>query len=980
MDAPTGIVTLVFVEGPEGPPTGGPDLRRAIAAAGGFQVKSSAGAWMAAFAASGAALRFVLASQLAAGAAGLRAGIATGEAIVERDAATGRADYFGPIVNRAARLMTAAHPGQTLLSEAARAAAPAEVALRDLGEHRLRGIERPERLYLALPDAWRGRDFPPLLTLRTSPTNLPPQTSGFVGREHELAELARVLEDPAARVVTITGGAGVGKTRLAVRAASAFVDRIPGGVWFADLAEERGAEGIARAVAEGLGVTVTGAAPVAAVGASIEARGRVLLVLDTFDVHLPDAAATVGAWSARAPDATFLLTSRTLTGLPGERELRLDSLPPAAAVRLFADRAREARPDFELGPENEADVARICSELEGLPLAIELAAARARILKPSEMVRKLGQKFQLLRSVRKDAAPRQQTLTAAIEWSEEQLTPWELSALRQMTVFCGGCTPEAADAVIDLSGHPGAPGGAAAARALVARSLLSARESDQATRFVMSRTLHEHSLAHLPAEGPEGRKAAESRHAAWCVRFAAYLDSHSGQRESRDLAREEIENFFAVQDRLGGQEDRALDVARVIASTRTSLLWHGPLKEGLERMTRARAALGSPEEPETRMRLMLGEARLQKALGRWKEALDVADEAARFGKSSGATALLSEVLWEVAYLAGSFSEYDRSDAALAESEAMARAAGNRVRLMSCLHLRTVRMRGRGDVAGSLALAREALEISREIPSREDALAESLNVVANVLGEASDPAGAFAMYREAIEIDERLGNEAGRATRLGNSGDVLLEMGELSSAMDFYMRAGEVDRRLGRQAYLTYGLIRQSSVLRVQGDCAGALALLDRASEGLGRLGSPQLRAIWTLRRLEILFDMGDDAGVVRLFEESARDALIDQDLPKVLAANAIGARALVRLGRAAEAHALLARVLKDGVPGSLPDVDRFGLFAVRALVAEAAGEFDEARRLGKEAAELGAKLRVNYGARNPTLADLGPVVERIARG
>jgi predicted ATPase len=739
-------------------------------------------------------------------------------------------------------------------------------------------------------------------------------------------------------------------------------------------------EGVARAVAEALGVPLTGAAPVAAAGGAIETRGRVLIVLDTFDVHLPDAAATVGAWSARAPDASFLLTSRTLTGLPGERELRLESLPSAAAVRLFADRAREARPDFELGPENEADVARICSELEGLPLAIELAAARARILKPAEMVRKLGQKFQLLRSVRKDTAPRQQTLTAAIEWSEEQLAPWELSALRQMTVFCGGCNPEAADAVIDLSGHPGAPGGAAAARALVARSLLSVRESDQATRFVMSRALHEHSLAQLPADGPEGRKAAESRHTAWCLKLAEYLDSQSGQREARDLARAEVENFFAVQDRLGGQEDRALDVARVVASTRTTLLWHGPLKEGLERLVRARGALGLLEDPETRMRLMLGEARLQKAMGRWKEALEVAEEAAAFGKATGARGVLSEIMWEVAYLAGSFSDYVKSDAALAESEAIAREAGHRVRLMSCLHLRTVRMRGLGDVAGSLALAREALEIARGMPSREDALAESLNVVANALGEASDPAGAFAMYREAIQIDERLGNEAGRATRLANSGDVLLEMGDPEGAMDFYTRAGDVDRRLGRQAYLTYGLIRQSSVLRVQGNHAGALALLDRASEGLGRLDSPQLRAIWTLRRLEALLAMGDDAGVVRLFEESAREALIDQDLPKVLAANVLGARALVRLGRAAEARELLARVLKDGVPGSIPDVDRFALFAVRALVADAAGEKAEALGLAREAAEMGAKLKVNYGERNSTLMELWPVVERIARG
>ncbi len=975
MDAPTGNVTLVFAEGGAG--VGGPGLRQRLAEAGGFQVKATPGAWMAAFADAGAALAFVLRAQVEAGALGLRAGIATGDAIVERDSATGRADYFGPTVNRAARLMAAAHPGQTLLSETARAAAPAGAVLRDLGEHRLRGIERPERLHLALPEPWRNREFPPLLTLRTSPTNLPPQTNSFVGREPELARLAALLADPAARIVTLTGGAGVGKTRLAVRAAASLVDRIPGGAWFADLAEEHGSEGIARAVAEALGVTAAGASPIAAAGAAIEGRGRVLIVLDTFDLHLPDAAATVGAWSARCPAASFLLTSRTPTTLPGEREFRLDSLPAPAAARLFVDRAREARPDFELGADNAADVATICAELEGLPLAIELAAARARIMKPSEMVRKLGQKFQLLRSARKDAAPRQQTLAAAIEWSEEQLAPWELDALRQMTVFRGGCTPEAADAVVDLSAHPGAPGGAAAARALVARSLLSVRESDHSTRFVMSRALLEYSQSRLSSEA---RAAAESRHAAWCAKFAAYLDSQYGQSDSRDLARAEVDNFFSVQDRYGGTPARALEVARVIASSRASLMWHGPLQEGLERFTRARAALPPTLEPETTTRLMLGELRLLKSMGKWREAMDLAEAAAAFGKERGARSLLAEVLWEVAYLSGSFSEYGRSDAALAESEAIARETGNRVRLMSCLHLRTVRMRGKGDATGALELAREALELSRAMPHREDALAESLNVVANVLSEEGDPAGALAMYREAMEIDDRLGNETGRAMRLGNCGDVLVEMGEFDAALDCLSRAAEIDSRLGRKAYFMYGLIRRAGALRGKGDLAGAMAELDRASEGLGRLGSPQLRAIWTLRRLEVLLAQGDDAGVVRLYTETIRDSKTDQDLPKVLAATALGARALVRLGRAAEARALLAGELKDGVPRALPEVDRFVLFAVRALVAEASGEGSEARVAAREAAAMAAKLKLTFGERNPAVADLGPVVERIASG
>jgi predicted ATPase len=790
------------------------------------------------------------------------------------------------------------------------------------------------------------------------------------------------LDAPGRRFVTVTGGAGVGKTRLAVREAAARVERTPGGVWFVDLAEEHGVEGIARAVAEAMGVPGGGTDAVASTGAAMEMRGPVLLVLDTFDLHLAHAAATIGAWAARAPKAQFLITSRVPTGLAGERELRIEPLPDHDAIRLFADRAREARPDFELGLENAGDVARICSELDGLPLAIELAAARVRIMRPAEMVKKLGQKFQLLRSARKDTARRMMTLAGAIEWSEDQLAPWERSALRQLSVFRGGCTAEAADAVIDLSAYPNAPGGGAAARALVARGLLAARESDLGTRFAMSRTLLDYTGSRIPAEGVEGRAAAEERHARWVEKFALSLETGFALKDARDLAYSEVDNVFAVQDRFEGRKGYEWLIARAVAAIRSSLTWKGPLREGLDRFVRARKGLpdGDASDLPTKLKLALGHARLLRAIGEWKGALVVAEElvaAARPAGDAVPSGLLAEALWEIAYCSGMFSDYERSDAALAESEKIARETNNSIRLMTALFLKTARIRGRGDVAGAVAVAEEALALARQTPEREDALAEALNAVANAMTEADDPVGSIKMYREAMEIDERLGHETGLAMRYGNLGDALCDVGEFSEALDNFDKAAAIDRRIGRQLYLMYGLIRRAAAIRALGDPAAALALLEEARIQLDRMGGGQLRVVWAMRRLEALLSLGLPAPVAAEYTDAIKDARADEDLPKIAEATSLGARALLKLGRADEARAAFDRELPGGIPPQLPTLIRFMLLATQALIFEGTGQPAEARSMALEAAELSKKLLRSHGPRNAILASLVPDVDRL---
>ncbi|MEX0585175.1 MAG: protein kinase, partial [Pirellulales bacterium] len=302
-------------------------------------------------------------------------------------------------------------------------------------------------------------------------TNLSTSATSFIGRRHELDELSKLLIDPQAWLVTLIGPGGIGKTRIAQQVGRELLPQFPGGCWFAELEEARTAPGIAHAVAQAFGVPLTGSEPPEQVVANVlEYRRPLLLILDNFEQAVAFAQATVGLWRGRAPHVRFLATSRSPLGLAGERHFELGPLSAPTAgparptevaafdsVKLFRERACEVSPEFVLDDENSQAVAQICHELEGIPLAVELAAARIKVLRPVQIASKLGQKFQLLQSSRRDLAPRQQTLQGAIDWSYTLLGDWEQQAFMQCSVFRGGFSLEAAEAVIDLASFPQAP-------------------------------------------------------------------------------------------------------------------------------------------------------------------------------------------------------------------------------------------------------------------------------------------------------------------------------------------------------------------------------------------------------------------------------------------------------------------------------------------------------------------------------------------
>jgi predicted ATPase/class 3 adenylate cyclase/DNA-binding CsgD family transcriptional regulator len=387
----------------------------------------------------------------------LRMALHTGEAELTRDLT-----YFGNAINRCARLRDAAHGGQTVLSRATNDLIldhlPDGTSLKDLGPHRLKDLSRPEHVYqLCHPDL--EGDLPALRSLDSFPNNLPLQLTSFIGRDEEIIEIKQLLQN--SRLVTLTGSGGSGKTRLSLQLAADLLDQYADGSWLVDLAPITDPALIPNAAAAAMSIREVDGQELTRTITNRLAGSRSLLILDNCE-HLLDASA---AFATRVlgtcPDVGILATSREPIGLAGEAQWRVRSLacPTTSAdqsiealgqfeaVRLFIDRALKVRPNFQVTNETAPHVAEICQRLDGIPLAVELAAARARVLTPQQILEGLDDRFRLLTGGSRASMPRQQTLQASVEWSYQLLTATEQALLRRLSVFQGGFTLDAAERV-----------------------------------------------------------------------------------------------------------------------------------------------------------------------------------------------------------------------------------------------------------------------------------------------------------------------------------------------------------------------------------------------------------------------------------------------------------------------------------------------------------------------------------------------------
>jgi predicted ATPase/class 3 adenylate cyclase len=684
MALPTGTVTFVFtdIEGSTRLLTSLGDsyadvleehrklVRASVGEAGGQEFGTEGDAFFLVFSSAPAALRAAVDIQrrLAQNQGGggqplrIRVGVHTGEGVLREG------DYVGIDVHRAARIAAAGHGGQILLSDPTRTLVehdlPDGTTLRDLGEHRLKDLEHPERIHQAdvsgLPTS-----FPPLKTLDRPAGNLPVQLTSFIGRQRELEQARSSLA--GTRLLTLTGPGGTGKTRLSVQLASLVQDEFDDGAWFVALAPVTDPGLVPEVIAETLGLAeVRGESrrPLQRVIDHLRDRD-ILLVLDNFEQVLP--AADVAAELLRAaPGVKVVVTTRAALRVSGEQEFPvpplglpdprhlpdLASLSQYEAVALFIDRATSVKPGFAVTNQNAPAVAEITARLDGLPLAIELAAARSRLLSPQAMLARLGDRLALLSSGRRDLPARQQTLRQAIAWSHDLLSEPERAMFARLAVFMGGWTLDEAEAVCGPADDVGMDV-LDGLESLVDKSLVRTQEGDEGEqRFGMLETIREFAVEQL--EGGGEADAFRRRHADVYLGLGERAEPELTRRDSKrwlDRLEPEHDNFRAALEwAIGGGEAR-------LGLSLVSTLWRfwqmrGHLHEGRMWSERALAVPGVEGYPRDRARALEAAG----GLAYWQFDIETTErryrESLRISEEVGDTALIANALYNLSFAFG----------------------------------------------------------------------------------------------------------------------------------------------------------------------------------------------------------------------------------------------------------------------------------------------------------------------------------------
>jgi predicted ATPase/class 3 adenylate cyclase len=805
---PTGTVTFLFtdVEGSTGLWERYPEamsealasheeiLRAVTGANNGSVVKTTGDGVHAVFSAANDALEAALEAQRALlregwaeiGPLRVRMALHTGAATEERGG-----DYYGPPVNRAARLLSAAHGGQVLLSlatrELVRDQLPSDVELQNLGEHSLRDLFRPEGVFQLMASGLPS-EFPPLRTLRARPNNLPLQPTPLVGREREVEEVAERVRGEEVRLLTLTGPGGTGKTRLALQAGADLLEGADDGVFFVSLATITDPELVPSAIAGSLGLKESAEEPLMETLESYLQHKRLLLILDNFEQVL-EGSTLVGALLGSCPNLKVLATSRIPLGLYGEQEYPVPPLalpdpkvlPPLVvltqyeAVRLFVERAKAVKPDFEVTNESAPAVAEICIRLDGLPLAIELAAVRTKLLPPQALLIRLGNRLKLLKGGARNLPARQQTLRATIDWSYDLLTEEEKTLFGRLSVFSGGHTIEAAEAVCDPGGDLDA---LEVVGSLLEKSLLRQEEGvGGESRFVMLETVHEYARERLEKSGEA--EELKRRHAAYFVALAEEAHPElKGQDQLKWLQRLEAEHD----------------------NTRAALSW--ALRQ---------------EKVELGLRLAGALQRFWWTRGydsegrRWLEGALAMD--GRGSVESRAMALAG-----VGSLASHQGDFDRAEEALVEGlELLAGEVIERteVKLLLLLTLGTVALE-REDFGKATRLFEESLSSSREA-GNDWGLARSVMSLATVIHEQGDLERTIGLFEEGIDLFRERGDKVGLAGCLINLGLAVYSEGDIWRASKLTEEGVGLWRELGVGADTAVGLCNLGWMALVQKD-------------------------------------------------------------------------------------------------------------------------------------------------------------------
>ncbi len=867
-DLPTGTVTLLFtdIEGSThllqqlGEGYAGvliecrELLRGAFSQHHGYEVDTQGDAFFVAFTRASDAVSAAVAAQRALAshnfaegvAVAVRMGLHTGEPSV------GAEGYIGLDVHHAARIMSAGHGGQILLSQTTRDLVehdlPDRVSLRDHGEHRLKDLQRPAHLYqLVIADL--PANFPPLKTLDSHPNNLPIQLTRLIGREKEITAVRYLFQREDVRLMTLTGSGGTGKTRLGLQVAAELSDQFIDGVYFVNLAPISDPTLVVSTIAQTLDLKETGEQPLFDLLKGYLQDKEVLLLLDNFE-QVASAALHVADLLAGCTKLKVIVTSRAVLHVRGEQEFpvpplvvpdpkRLPDLVTLShyeAVELFVSRAQAVKPEFQLSNTNAPAIAEICARLDGLPLAIELASARIKLLPPQALLTRLGQRFAVLTSGPHDAPARQQTLRNTIAWSYNLLDAQEQRLFRRLAVFVGGCTLEAIEAVCTaLDGGHEAVSVLEGIASLLNKSLLQQMEPEGSEpRLVMLQTIREYGLECLTVCGE--KDACQQAHAHYYLSWTEQAESElEGPRQAAWFKSLELEHDnlravlqWSIEQGESRQSTESIEIAlRLAGALREFWIGHGHYSEGRAFLEQAlRQSRGF--QTAVRMKALIAAGALANLQGDSDLAKMLCEESLALGRELGDKQGIALSLYGLGCIAWDQGQYEEAHKLLNDALACWREMGDKKGIAWSLFQLASILLEQGEYARALSFLKESLANQREVGNKTG-IANSLFMLAQALFEIQeDPTSVRSLLEEGLELFRELDNKWGLAASFYLSGKLALVEGDTGSASSLLEECVIRCREMGGPEFLAESLIVLGRVRAIQGNHAVARSLYEES--------------------------------------------------------------------------------------------------------------------------------------------------------
>jgi len=844
-------------------------LRAAFRGQQGHEVDTQGDAFFVAFARASDAISAVVAAQRALAthswpegvAVRVRMGLHTGEPSI------GAEGYVGLDVHHAARIMRVGQGGQVLLSQTTRELVkhdlPEGVGLRDLGEYRLKDLQRPTHLY-QLVIAGLPADFPPLTTLDSSSNNLPVQLTPLIGREQEVATALKLLQREQVRLLTLSGPGGTGKTRLGLQVAAELSDLFADGVYFVNLAPLSDPDFVVPTLAQTLDLKEIGDQPLLDLLKGYLRDKHILLLLDNFE-QVASAALQVADLLAACPHLKVIVTSRAVLHVRGEQEFPvppltvpdpkrlpdLVALSQYGAMELFLSRAQAVEPAFQLNKTNAPAIAEICVCLDGLPLAIELAAARIKLLPPQALLARLSQRLAMLTSGPRDAPARQQTLRNTIAWSYNLLEAQEQRLFRRLSVFVGGCTLEAIEAVYTaLETSTSTMSTLDSVAALIDKSILQQTEQEGVQpRLVMLETIREYGLEALQTSGE--MEVTRQAHALYNLAMAEKAEPElRGPQQAVWLERLEREhdNLRAALSWLLEQaEGEGIRSSHEMALRLSAALWkfwdaHGHYSEGRTFLERA-LVVSEGTMTFYRIKALKGAASIAVYQDDTERGEALCEEILTLSRELGDTDGVAHTLYLRGIIAGERNDLAVACSLLEEALTLWRELDDKEGIAWALFFLAWEVAEQGEYDRARALCEECLMLHRELGNTRGIAYALWHLASILLVTQSDQGAVRALLEESLALAREIGDRINMARCISLLGAVSLQQGDITTARSFIEQSLGLSKELGDQGSIAEALTLLGRVNFVQGDYTAARALYEESMAFPGMVKAESLEKL-----------------------------------------------------------------------------------------------------------------------------------------